>query len=713
MKSFELKMRLITLLAVMCCSLGIGSQVAQAQSPTGPFAYVTNQFSNSVSVIDTSTNTVVTTIALCGDCSLKPAGLAVTPDGSRVYVANQGNGTVSVITTSTNTVSATIAIPCDCLSTPTGVAITPDGTRAYVTDTSQAAIEVINTNPLSSTYNTVTTTITSDVGTPNGPIAITPDGSAAFYSFGTVSVGRIDTSTNSHTTTLTVGSHPTGIAVTPNNLFIYVTNNGGNTVSVIPNTPLFSPITSVTVGSGPYSVAITPNGASAYVVNQGSNSVSVINTLTQAVVATVAPSCIFTNQIAITPDGTQAYVADNECSRADVISTASNMVTAHPTVGSGPFGVAIGPTGAATTFTTPQQPIAPGTTTTFTYGTIITQTLQLPADVNMGGAAFMAVKFMQISPTVFDATRIPATGATTPNTWSGGTAVPAGTTLTPIEGAGGNGIVAEKLCFDANHTPIMPCQIFASTTLIQLTSVYNTQSPQPNPANIIATDGQNDWANITEVFNLDCCSGSSASKGLNTDEAIVNLPPTKDASSLIRVIGDFLNAGCIDNEGVANALTSKLSAAQDALGRGDIQTAINILTAFKKQLQAQSGKHIVAACTIILVQFNPVTVLLSDVQSVIDNLRTSIIPDPITGFVVDSSGVGISGATVSITPRGATATTDITGFYFFPTTGVFVPATSYTAIVTSLSGFTTSNPASQVFSWSGTAGMALSNFVLK
>lgn len=392
MKLFELKQRLIAPLVVVCCLAGIGSQPARAQ---GPFAYVTNQSSNTVSVIDTSTNTVVTTISLslpgCDGTCPSPAGLAVTPDGSRVYVANRGNGTVSVIATSTNTVSATITIP-SCAycasSSPTGVAITPDGTRAYVTDTSRAAIEVIDTNPASPTYNTVTFTITADVGNPNGPIAITPDGSAAFYTFGTGSVGRIDTSTNSHTTTIMVGSNPTGIAVTPNNAFIYVTNNGGSTVSVIPNTfPTFSP-TSVTVGSGPYSVAFTPNGAFAYVVNRGSNSVSVINTTTQSVVATVAPSCIFTNQIAITPDGTQAYVADDECSRADVISTATNTAPTHVSVGSGPFGVAIGPAGTQTQTKTLG---GPGTQTTFTFNT---DTLKITGVNNQGGEQLTVTAFL-------------------------------------------------------------------------------------------------------------------------------------------------------------------------------------------------------------------------------------------------------------------------------------------------------------------------------
>jgi YVTN family beta-propeller protein len=152
------------LLVVACAAL---PSSAQTETFYGPFAYVTNQFSNTVTVIDTPTHTVVTTISLCADCAPGPKGLAVTPNGKFVYVANSSAGTVSVIDTSTNTVSQTIILPlvveCDCSPSPIAVAITPDGTRAYVTDTGQGAVHVIDTNPASLTYNTVTTSITADV----------------------------------------------------------------------------------------------------------------------------------------------------------------------------------------------------------------------------------------------------------------------------------------------------------------------------------------------------------------------------------------------------------------------------------------------------------------------------------------------------------------------------------------------------------------------
>ena len=70
--------------------------------------YVTNQFNNLVSVINTATNTVVGAPISVGN---QPVGVAVSPNGARVYVANISSGNVSVIDTATNTVvGAAIAV---------------------------------------------------------------------------------------------------------------------------------------------------------------------------------------------------------------------------------------------------------------------------------------------------------------------------------------------------------------------------------------------------------------------------------------------------------------------------------------------------------------------------------------------------------------------------------------------------------------------------
>src|SRR5260370_2769291 len=85
---------------------GLNGRWGGGVSPDGGKLYVANLDGNSVSVADTATNTVTTTIPVGSG----PQGVAVTPDGSEVYVANYGDNTVSAIATATNLVTATVAV---------------------------------------------------------------------------------------------------------------------------------------------------------------------------------------------------------------------------------------------------------------------------------------------------------------------------------------------------------------------------------------------------------------------------------------------------------------------------------------------------------------------------------------------------------------------------------------------------------------------------
>ncbi|VUZ85978.1 hypothetical protein MELA_02372, partial [Candidatus Methylomirabilis lanthanidiphila] len=93
-----------------------GATVANAAS----LAYVTNSGSNNVSVVDTVTKAIFTTISV----GLTPEQVTVTPNGAFAYVANFGSNTVSVIATATNTV---VGSPIPVGSNPVGIAITPNG----------------------------------------------------------------------------------------------------------------------------------------------------------------------------------------------------------------------------------------------------------------------------------------------------------------------------------------------------------------------------------------------------------------------------------------------------------------------------------------------------------------------------------------------------------------------------------------------------------
>lgn len=81
------------------------------------WAYVTNQGSATVSVIDLTINQKIKDVPV----GVEPYGIALTPDGSRGYVTNSASNTVSVLEMPSNEVIATINIPG---VQPRGVAIT-------------------------------------------------------------------------------------------------------------------------------------------------------------------------------------------------------------------------------------------------------------------------------------------------------------------------------------------------------------------------------------------------------------------------------------------------------------------------------------------------------------------------------------------------------------------------------------------------------------
>jgi len=314
---------------VALLSLGLLTLALSAVAQAEPFAYITNQFSATVSVLDTATNTVVATVAT-GD---SPTGVAVTPNGAVVYVANQTSNTVSVIATATNTVIATVPVG----GLPFGVAVTPDGALVYVANLNDATVSVIAT---------ATNTVVATVPVGNFPVgvAVTPDGAFAYVTNGnSATVSVIATATNTVVATVPVGSAPQGVAVTPNGAFVYVANGNNTTVSVIA-TATNTVVATVTVGSDPIGVAVTPDGALVYVTNQGSANVSVIDTTSNTVVATV-PVGNFPIGVGVTPDGAFVYVANAAKDNISVIATATNTVVATVPVGSGPaaFGQFIGP----------------------------------------------------------------------------------------------------------------------------------------------------------------------------------------------------------------------------------------------------------------------------------------------------------------------------------------------------------------------------------
>jgi len=76
-----------------------------AYDPSNGYIYVANFGSDTVSVIDGATNTVIATIPV----GYGPEGIAYDPSNGYIYVTNYVSGTVSIISTSVSTNSTSIS----------------------------------------------------------------------------------------------------------------------------------------------------------------------------------------------------------------------------------------------------------------------------------------------------------------------------------------------------------------------------------------------------------------------------------------------------------------------------------------------------------------------------------------------------------------------------------------------------------------------------
>jgi YVTN family beta-propeller protein len=144
---------------------GEGKPETVVFTPDGKTAYLGGKYTetgNSEEVFAVSTATRQVTPIKVG---IRPYGIAVTPDGSKALVPNEFSESVSVIDTATNQVVGEIPVgkePCE-------VAITPDGKTAYVSVFQDEVVRRINLQT-----NLVTGSGIKVAGEPFS-LAITPD----------------------------------------------------------------------------------------------------------------------------------------------------------------------------------------------------------------------------------------------------------------------------------------------------------------------------------------------------------------------------------------------------------------------------------------------------------------------------------------------------------------------------------------------------------
>jgi YVTN family beta-propeller protein len=315
---------------------GATATIPVGQNPYGIAAdtathtvYVSNQNSNTVSVISEATDKVTDTI----NVGAGPQGLAVDPSTGTVYVTNASAGTVSVISQATNTVIQTINVDVNGANEgPNSVAVdAPTHTvyigqyQGYVTtinDQNYAVAQVYNTNgtthlgvsavnpatdtlyvtladqqalgEISTTTNTLTAT-RNGVGLPAGAAVIENSAAAGYPGYvyvPTYTIPGVAVYTNINTGSgllwdvihAPAGQTTGGAAVdsATNTLFEMMApsnGNGAGSVAIISGASGTAPTTTATiaVGNNPRAITVDPGEGPAgtvFVANGGSNTVT-------------------------------------------------------------------------------------------------------------------------------------------------------------------------------------------------------------------------------------------------------------------------------------------------------------------------------------------------------------------------------------------------------------------------------------------------------
>jgi len=270
-----------------------------------------------------------------------PGYIEVAPNGRFAYIAHRNEGVLTVMDTTTNSITSTIPIP---QGPPQFVAFSPDSRRAYVS--------IFNdeyTTNLLAVVDTETNEVIGEpmeVGARPFALATAPDGRLLYVP--SHNSGRIDifdtTDLTKEIVQVPVKPNPHWVAFGLDGRFAYTANHESNLLTVLDVRDGNRIVAEIPVGTSPHSVAASPDGSRVSVVCFTSNDVYVIDTATNKVVQTV-PVGLAPQDIAYAPDGRYFYTADVESDTISVVSTDTYQRTAYPSPGDGPTSIAVLPNG--------------------------------------------------------------------------------------------------------------------------------------------------------------------------------------------------------------------------------------------------------------------------------------------------------------------------------------------------------------------------------
>jgi YVTN family beta-propeller protein len=306
--------------------------------------YVANEFSADISVIDSTTDQLIGTIAISGrPGEVRPRGMAVSPDGTIVYVSvsdfnpvlETPEDKIIAIDVRTNEIVGEFRAG----GNPERLAINPEGTQVWAAleATAQGAGYDIASGERLGIFR---------VGVEAEGVAVSPDGRWVYISAeATHTVTVIDAVELRVVKHFLVGNRPREVDFGRDGRYAYVSAEIGGTISVVDVEANHTVVATINLGldARPVEMTVDPIRPRLYVAAGGISAVIVIDTDSNEVIATVKERMGRRPWgVAITPDGKKIYTADGLSDSSTVIDAETLQVIGQVQAGRGAHSVAIG-----------------------------------------------------------------------------------------------------------------------------------------------------------------------------------------------------------------------------------------------------------------------------------------------------------------------------------------------------------------------------------
>jgi YVTN family beta-propeller protein len=294
---------------LLAAGLAIAGCGRSGQSALGSnLVFVTNEFSGDLSLVDGSSGKVLGTYPL----GKRPRGVKLSPDGRVLYVALSGSP---------------VAPP----GTDESKLPPPDRSADGIGVFDLAARKLVG--------------VVRGVANPE-QLAVSRSGLIYAGSEAASAVVILDPQEKKAVASIPVGDEPEGVALSPDERFLYVAVEGENKVAVI-DVAGRRVMARVPVGERPRSIAFSPDGARAYVTDELQGAVTEMDGRTHEVLRTIAMPGKGAKPmgVVVSPDSSKVYVTTGRQGSLIAIDVASGAAEAPLAVGQRPWGVAISPDG--------------------------------------------------------------------------------------------------------------------------------------------------------------------------------------------------------------------------------------------------------------------------------------------------------------------------------------------------------------------------------